>query len=155
MRRTLFGMIGSLVLAIWSPIGAVAEDSAMPEVQPPIGVFGSMIHARGDVLLSYRFQREDYEGLLLGTQSISTAQAATEYGYTVIPTALRVSRHIFEARWAPVEEFTVVVALPYYEKELDWQLVPDGPSMTTTVKGFGDMSLNFLYRVFEDARGRV
>lgn len=135
--------------------GTRVEGSAMPEVHPPIGVFGSTIHTRGDVMLSYRFHRQDYEGLMDGTQDISNAEVPARYD--VIPTALRVSTHYFEAMWAPVEEFTIVVSLPFYEKSLDWQPregVP-GTAATTTVKGFGDISLTFLYRVFDDEGGRL
>ncbi|MEE3329076.1 MAG: transporter [Myxococcota bacterium] len=127
----------------------------MPEVHPPIGVFGSTIHTQGDVMLSYRFNREDYEGLMDGTHDVSNATVANLY--EVIPTALRVSTHYFEAMWAPVEEFTVVASLPFYEKSLDWQprAGVSGSAMTTTVKGFGDISLTFLYRVFDDEGGRL
>lgn len=135
--------------------GVRAESSSMPEVHPPIGVFGSTIHTQGDVMLSYRFQRQDYEGLMDGTHDLSDSEVPA--AYDVIPTALRVNAHYFEAMWAPVEEFTVVVSLPFYEKSLDWQPranVP-GSATTTTVKGFGDISLNFLYRVFDDESGRL
>jgi len=134
--------------------GARLEGSVLPEVHPPIGVFGSTIHTRGDVMLSYRFNRQDYEGLMDGTHDISNAEVPARFD--VIPTALRVSTHYFEAMWAPVEEFTIVVSLPFYEKSLDWQErgVPTSAT-TTTVKGFGDISLNFLYRVFDDEGGRL
>ena len=134
--------------------GARVEGSVLPEVHPPIGVFGSTIHTRGDVMLSYRFNRQDYEGLMDGTHDISNAEVPARYD--VIPTALRISTHYFEAMWAPVEEFTIVVSLPFYEKSLDWQErgIPESAT-TTTVKGFGDISLNFLYRVFDDEGGRL
>ncbi|MAI78477.1 MAG: hypothetical protein CL917_06035 [Deltaproteobacteria bacterium] len=156
MDRQVYGVgwIGFSVLMFLLSLSVQADESAMPEVQPPIGVFGSTIHAQGDVMLSYRFNRDDYKGLLVGRNSVSDAFVASEYA--VVPTALRVTEHVFEAMWAPVEEFTVVVSLPFYEKSLDWYAStnPSGAS-TTTVKGFGDISLNFLYRVFEDKNGRL
>lgn len=153
MRRTFLVRVCFLIPLIWNSNAISAEPSVMPEVQPPIGVFGSTIHARGDVMLSYRFEREDYDGLMQGTQDLPISEVATEY--EVVPTALRVSRHVFEAMWAPVEEFTLVLTVPFYEKQLDWQVGASGPSTTTTVVGFGDVSLTFLYRVFEDERNRV
>lgn len=154
------GRTGSWVMVFWLQIvaiatgaafhsGAWAEGAGMPEVHPPIGVFGSTIHTRGDVMLSYRFARDDYQGLMDGTDNVSGS------GYPVVPTALRVSAHYFEAMWAPVEEFTVVLSLPFYEKSLDWQESTPGTDTTTTVKGFGDISISFLYRVFENERGRL
>lgn len=145
----------SILVAPCLLLGARAQGSALPEVHPPIGVFGSTIHTRGDVMLSYRFNRSDYEGLMEGTRDITAAEVPGEYD--VIPTALRVTTHYFEAMWAPVEEFTIVVTLPFYEKSLDWQPREGvaGNAQTTTVNGFGDISLNFLYRVFDDEGGRL
>ena len=145
----------SILVATCLLWGARAEGSALPEVHPPIGVFGSTIHTRGDVMLSYRFNRQDFDGLMDGTRDLSDAEVSTDYD--VIPTALRVTTHYFEAMWAPVEEFTVVVSLPFYEKSLDWQPREGvaGSAENTTINGFGDISLNFLYRVFDDDSGRL
>lgn len=164
MPRRIIGNVSCVILLAWASAGWAVGDSRMPEVHPPIGVFGSTIHSQGDVMLSYRFQREDYSGLMVGTEDVSTEEVANDpAGYTVIPTALRVSRHNFEVMWAPVEEFTLVLTLPFYEKELDWQQWTQmgGPpavfvtQTTTKVTGFGDVALSFLYRVFEDTHSRL
>lgn len=123
----------------------------MADVHPPIGVSGEVAHARAPVMLSYRYLRHEFEGLMTDTAELD----APPPGFSVIPTAMRVDTHLLEVLWAPLEEITFVLSLPYLDKELDQVHAATGLPFTTQAKGFGDFTITVLYRVFEDRRSRV
>lgn len=143
--------MASLVTLEASGAWAEASGAPMADVHPPIGVFGEVAHAQGGVMLSYRYQRHGFDGLMIGSNRLDVPPA----GFTVSPTSMRKDTHLLEVMWAPLEEITFVLTLPYLDKEMDQAVVATGLPYTTQAKGFGDFTVTVLYRVFEDSRSRV
>ncbi len=128
-----------------------AETVTISDVHPPIGVFGDVAHDQGSVMFSYRYQRQDLGSLQAGTAVLTTPIP----GFSVLPTSMYVNEHLFEVMWAPLEEFTFVLGLPYLIKGMDQNVVATGLQYATRSEGFGDFLISVLYEVFEDERNRV
>jgi hypothetical protein len=67
-------------------------------------------------------------------------------------------RVVFEAMWVPFDEFTLIVGLPYIDKEMNHIARDDLGELErfhTQASGFGDTTLTILYHVFEDHRSRT
>jgi hypothetical protein len=135
---------------------AVAEESSVAEdAHPPIGVFGEAVHHSGEVKLSYRLQVGNQQGLQEGRTEIQPSQIEDDYSGGSIPLSLRSYAHVIELTWKPAESVTLFVTLPFYERTLDQFVVSTGQRYSVSVRGFGDVILNGLYRVFADEVHRV
>ena len=135
-------------IGLLSSFSASAASQGEPwEMQPPIGVFGEEVHARGDVKLSYRIHRESFEDLMQGQDRVSGSTVAAAYPGGSIPTAFTSTSHIVELMWKPIDELTVLVTLPFIEKQLDQVEVATGQGYSLSVGGFGDVVFSALYRV--------
>jgi hypothetical protein len=150
-RRRIAGRLALGAALALAALPASGAGETMPDVHPPIGVRGEIAHANGTVMLSYRYQRQDFEGLMNGQTELDYPSP----GWTVLPTALRSDTHLLEVMWAPLDEITFVLTLPYLDREMDQVDVATGLPYTTEAKGFGDFVITVLYRVFEDRRSRV
>jgi hypothetical protein len=128
---------------------------AAEDAHPPIGVFGEAVHHSGEVKLSYRLQIENQQGLQQGQTQVPASQVAADYTGGVVPLSLRSYAHVIELTWKPVETLTLFVTLPFYERTLDQFVVSTGQRYSVSVRGFGDVILNGLYRVFVDEVHRV
>ena len=135
---------------------AVAEEPSVAEgAHPPIGVFGEAVHHSGEVKLSYRLQVGNQQGLQEGRTEIQPSQIETSYPGGSVPLSLRSYAHVIELTWKPAESVTLFVTLPFYERTLDQFVVSTGQRYSDSVRGFGDVILNGLYRVFADEVHRV
>ena len=139
----MFGLIGAAPAAA-TVTGAIAD------VHPPIGVQGDVAHAQGSVMFSYRYQRQDLSSLQIGTAIVTTPIQ----GFTVLPSAMHTNTNQFEVMWAPLDEFTFVLSLPYLDKQMT-QTDVSGVVYDTTTAGFGDFTISVLYQVFQSERNRV
>ena len=112
---------------------------------------------RGQVLLSYRFERRGTNELQSG-QTRLTAEEVLDLGYTSAPSSANIDRHVFQAMWSPVDELTFQLELPFMSIEAERIYRPSGPdveSFQTTTKGFGDVQAWVLYRVYRDDRSNL
>lgn len=134
---------------------ARAEHGLFPDVRAPIGVFGEAVHAKGDVMISYRYQRIVYDDMMVGDEIVSTPKLAALTSFAVLPTRMESNHHIFEINWVPFEETTLILAIPYITKSMTQRYLSGGFDYTTSVHGFGDLELTLLYRVFESKLSRV
>ena len=153
MPRIIACLIGfALLLGGAAPASAARGD--FPDDHPPAGVLGELVHATGEVMLSYRYGHVDREGLLDGRERASTAETFA-LGYKSAPQEATEDVHLFEAMWSPLEELTLVLALPFVVKEMELLSQVTGERYSTRASGFGDISLSSLYHVYETSRSRV
>ncbi len=132
-----------------------AESVAKGEGHPPIGVFGEAVHSSGEVKLSYRLQIENRQGLVDGETQIQPSQILADYPGGSVPLSLRSYAHVIELTWMPTDAVTLFVTLPFYERTLDQIIQSTGQLYSVSVRGFGDVIVNGLYRVFADEVHRV
>ncbi len=150
--------------------GHTSHDTNQPlraDGHAPIGVMGDHRHARGEVMLSYRFMRMDMGGNRVGTSSISNDAIATTFPNSffgapmqpptlrVVPTDMTMDMHMFGAMYAPSDNLTLMAMVPYIEKSMN-HLTYAGPAGTTVLGGFktksegiGDVKIAGLIKLWE------
>ncbi|HIG70344.1 MAG TPA: hypothetical protein EYG46_18950 [Myxococcales bacterium] len=125
------------------------------EIHPPIGVFGETVHAPGDFKISYRVQRESFEGLMDGGNSLSQLGAMAAYSGGSIPTSLRSTSHVVELVWKPGDDWILLVTLPFIDRQVDQIDVTTGQGYSLAVSGFGDVVFSTLYKVYDSNGQRI
>jgi hypothetical protein len=153
-------MVSSVALADPDEEAEAGEAPPRVEVHPPIGVFGARVHAAGDVMLSFRYQRITRDGMMIGSDEVSSLAVLDDpaSSYDDVASRMTTDRVVFEAMWVPFDEFTLIIGLPYLDKEMS-HLARDGGGdlvgFDTQSSGFGDTTFTVLYHVFEDHRSRT
>ena len=128
----------------WSP--------ARPDSHAPIGVMGEHTHSKGEVMLSYRYMFMEMDGSRDGTDSISDAGVLEQFPIT--PTRMTMQMHMLGAMYAPTEDLTMMVMLPYVIKDMD-HITRMGRRFSTHSDGIGDIKLAGLYKVFDRNQQRL
>ncbi len=85
--------------------------STRPDSHAPLGVMGDHAHGAGELMLSYRFMGMAMEGLLDGTNTVSTEDALLHY--QMVPTTMRMQMHSFGAMLAPHDSVTLMAMTSY------------------------------------------
>jgi len=148
--------------------GSHADASPNAAGHAPIGVMGDHMHKKGEWMFSYRFMRMQMEGNRTGNNDVSPTTIATTvpnrfFGrpmqpptLRVVPTKMTMDMHMFGVMYAPTNDLTLMGMVNYIEKEMD-HLTFMGPTgtairggFTTRSRGFGDVKLSGLYRLYDD-----
>jgi len=108
---------------------------------PPLGVrFGEPLE--GEVFrLSYTFERIKKQGLMSGTRDRTPAQVLPPnsfHPYDRTPRSLNVSIHDFQLAYSPHPRVTLVVEVPFIQKELETRL-DTGERYQDQTEGVGDI----------------
>ncbi len=111
----------------------------------PISVMGDHIHHKGGVMISYRYMTMDMRELREGTNDKTNADAHAKY--MVAPQDMVMNMHMLGAMYAPSNTLTFMVMANYLEQSMNLQM-RDGNQFSTRTDGFGDLSINTLYRIF-------
>ena len=149
------GLWVGILAGVFAGQAVAGEPLVAEDAHPPIGVFGESVHHSGEIKLSYRLQIGNQQGLQEGRTQIQPSQIANDYPGGSVPLSLRSYAHVIELTWKPAESVTLFVTLPFYERTLDQVVVSTDQRYSVSVRGFGDVILNGLYRVFADEVHRV
>lgn len=148
------------LLILSTTFGATASahefQSSRPDSHAPISVMGDHTHQKGDWMASYRFMFMDMDGMRSGTDSVDSSDVFAA-NYTITPTDMRMSMHMFGLMHAPSDTFTLMAMLPYLDTEMDHSIfsmaapliaLNDGETtFTTQSEGFGDLKLSSLIKL--------
>jgi hypothetical protein len=134
--------------AVGEPAADATESSAR-WARPPVSLRGGYTLDAGEIVVSYRFERQGLNGLQTGRQRQS-AQDVLDLGYQSAPEKIDADRHVFGVLWAPFDELTFQLELPFVRIDADRLDAADGESFRTKTNGFGDVLLWVLYRVYQD-----
>lgn len=136
-----------------------------PDAHAPIGVLADHAHAKGEVMLAYRFMHMAMAGSQTGTNAISPDEIATTVPnrfagnpgqpptLRVVPLEMSMDMHMFGAMFAPVDWVTLMAMGSYVSGEMGHQtyLGATGEEVLgqfeTQAEGFGDPSLSGLFPV--------
>lgn len=157
-----FLMLTVATAAVWS--ASVVADTR-PDSHAPIGVMGDHVHAKGELMVSYRFMTMRMKDNLEGASGISPDRIVTTASnpfanppmmppnLRVVPTEMTMDMHMFSAMYAPSDRVTLMGMVSYIEKEMD-HITYMGPmgtdrlgGFTTKTSGFGDVSVSALIRL--------
>ncbi|MEM1371065.1 MAG: transporter [Pseudomonadota bacterium] len=166
-----------LTLGLFTTTPATADpghrNGLRADGHAPIGVMGDHMHKKGEFMFSYRFMRMDMEGSRIGTDGATPEEIATTVPnifdinpgmpgvqppfLRVVPTRMTMDMHMFGAMYAPTDNITLMVMLPYITKEMD-HVTFQGPmgtnrlgTFTTKSEGIGDVKFGGLIRLYDDA----
>lgn len=141
------------LLCLSFPLVAAADAPARPDSHAPIGVMGDHMHAKGEVMLSYRYTRMRMDGLRTRTEDLGPGDVFAR-GYMVAPTDMDVDVHRFGMMFAPTDWLTLMAMVPFVDKEMD-HVTAMGGAFHTGSDGVGDLKLFGLWRLFDDGTHHV
>jgi hypothetical protein len=123
--------------------------SDRPDGHAPISIMTDHTHHKGGVMLSYRYMTMDMRQLRQGTDDVSTADGHANY--MVAPLDMTMNMHMIGAMYAPSNKLTLMVIANYLENDMNLQM-RNGNTFNTNSNGFGDVSVNALYSLFNKNR---
>ena len=122
-----------------------------PDGHAPITVMGDHMHAMGEWMLSYRFMSMDMEGLLRGSDNVSTNSMLTKNGgdYAMLPEKMSMDMHMLGTMYAVSEKWTLMAMLNYLDNDMDMNMEMGVMKMvmksSVESSGFGDIKFSGLY----------
>lgn len=120
-----------------------------PSVHAPIGVMGDHMHAKGEIMLSYRFMQMHMAGNRDGGSRRSTSEVLNDF--VISPTEMDMKMHMLGMMYAPTDNVTLMVMGSIVETEMDHQH-RNGTLFTTKANGFGDTRATALIKLWEQGR---
>ena len=140
-------MAAALLVLLSTSALAQPWTSHRPDGHAPIGVMGDHTHGAGEVMLSYRYMLMPMEGSLDGTDAVEDAAIVDPngaYGFMVTPTEMPMQMHMLGAMYAPTDDLTLMLGVPFVTSDMD-HLVRNGNTFSTASSGIGDVKLTALY----------
>lgn len=119
-----------------------AVDTASGAPPVPIGTrFAEPLEAGQRVRLRYQFDRIKSQGLMIGDRDVNPGlvRNALYLDYDETPRALDVSVHTVELAWAPHPRTTLIVQVPFLQKDLE-TLEATGERRRHQTEGIGDVN---------------
>jgi len=121
--------------------------SSRPDSHAPIGVMGDHMHKTGEWMLSYRYMNMEMDGLLQGDNHLSNTNYMSETSHMVRPDAMQMKMHMMGVMYAPSDNVTLMLGLPYKDNGMNLQMSNGASSFTTNSSGWGDAKLGGLIRL--------
>ena len=135
-----------------------------PMGHAPIGVMADHTHMKGHWMLSARYMYMAMDDLANGTSKLSSSQVTSPtggYDYLVAPTRMTTQMLMLGAMYAPIDQLTLMLMLPYVWKDMQHvvgeQAMPtmQGREFTTRTNGVGDLSLTAMVPIIHTAAQRL
>jgi len=122
-----------------------------PDGHAPLGVMGDHMHAKGEWMASYRYMTMDMDGLLRGSNTVSsstllgTMMAPGDYG--MVPTKMTMDMHMLGVMHAVSDKLTLMGMANYIENDMDMEMRMMATTMRRSAKnsGLGDLKIAGLY----------
>ena len=161
-KRQLFcGLTAALAISVLPTTTFASGDhhtSMAADGHAPIQVMGDHIHKTGEWMLSYRYMEMNMDGLQDGSDSFSGAELLANSSYMMAPTEMTMKMHMLGAMYAPSDNATLMLMLPYLENDMD-MLMRMGPMMTMKrsmhSSGIGDIKLGALTNLYQQDNHRL
>ena len=107
-----------------------------------VNALGTHTHLEGEWMIGYKYMNMSMAGNRDGTHEVST-DAVLE-NFMVTPTDMRMQMQMVEVMYAPSNDFTLMVMLPYQRLSMN-HLTRMGARFETESEGVGDLALEALY----------
>ncbi len=111
--------------------------------------FGDHIHHQHGAdswMFEYKFMRMTMEGLLDGTDSVSTSEAvamAGAYGFMMAPTKMTMDMHMVMGMYGLTDKLSLMLMGNYLAKDMDMQ-ARDGTLSSMDTSGIGDTQIGVM-----------
>lgn len=129
----------------------IEVEAERPDKHGPIGVIGEHPMYEGAWQFSYRYEREDFGGLLDGKSEVSK-QDVFDQGYSRAPGSLTRERHLLTALYGYSEQLSFLMTIPWISNDMRFD-TPGGGTFSRRTIGMGDVLLQGLYRLREKGEG--
>lgn len=125
---------------------AVAHwNGARPDAHAPIGVMADHTHQKDEWMFSYRVMRMEMDGNRDGTSRQSTSDVLNRF--MVAPLKMDMDMHMLGAMYAPSDDVTLNIMVPYLRNSMD-HVTRMGAKFNTVGEGLGDISLGGIFNIF-------
>jgi len=108
----------------------------------PVGVMGDHTHQAGEWMFSYRYMFMEMDGNRDGASGMGRKDVLAEF--MVAPEEMTMEMHMLGAMYAPTDDITVMVMVPYIRLSMD-HVNRMGVEFTTRAQGIGDIKAACLY----------
>lgn len=119
----------------------------------PIGVMGDHTHNAGEWMFSVRAMRMHMEGMRSNQDSLTNAEVFAQ-GFAVTPTQMDMDMLMLGAMFAPTDDLTMMLMVPWIENSMD-HVTGMGGRFTTESSGLGDVRVTGLLKVADDDGQRL
>ncbi|TQV87189.1 transporter [Aliikangiella coralliicola] len=126
---------------------SLTQKLSRPDSHAPLGVMADHLHNEGEWMFSYRYMRMEMSGNRSGTDRVSTSDVLNNY--MVAPLDMPMDMHMLGTMYAPSNDLTLMLMLPYLSSEMD-HLTRMGMNFTTKTSGIGDIKFSALNRLWKE-----
>lgn len=120
-------------------------SSHRPDGHAPISVMGDHCHEKGEFMISYRYMYMGMDGAIQAQNNATNSEIYTKY--MISPQSMAMQMQMLGAMYAPTDFLTLMVMGNYTSNSMDL-LARNGTNFTTNSKGFSDVSVQGLVKVF-------
>ena len=154
LKCLLLSLLLATSMASADPNQDSSHDHKTPRADDhaPIGVMGDHLHKKGEFMFSYRFKTMHMDGNRSGSSSVSNAQVLSRF--MVTPTEMDMSAHMLGMMYAPSDDVTLMLGLPFMHKTMK-HLTRRGGTFTTNSDGIGDIKATALVRLWDQDQHHV
>lgn len=117
-------------------------DLFRPDGLAPAGVIGDHTLKSSQFLISYRFFQTAFEGNLSGTHSVSQQAILAQYPFA--PTRMLRQTHMVLFEYAPTDDLTMLINLPFYQYSLNYVTSAGSPYNNSNTQ-IGDIKVMAMY----------
>jgi hypothetical protein len=108
-------------------------------------------HTAGEMMVGYSFMFMRMDGNRSRTTRTDTSDVLSDYA--VAPTDMSMQMHMLHLMYAPLDDLTLMLMVPYVRKRMD-HVGPTG-KFTTESEGLGDIEVTGLYALLEGEENRL
>ena len=112
-------------------------------------VLGTHTHPAGEWMIGYEFMFMSMDGNRDGTGRLSPDDVLADFPVT--PTTMDMQMHMIHVMYAPSNDWTLMVMVPYLRLSMD-HVMRSGVEFTTKSAGIGDVKVEALYTVLGDVQ---
>lgn len=144
LRPTNSLLLATALTTTFSTAAVAHWNGARPDAHAPIGVMADHTHKTGEWMFSYRAMHMEMEGNRNGTDRVSTSEVHSQF--MVAPTKMDMEMHMLGAMYAPNDNLTLSIMVPYIKNSMD-HVTRTNVEFETVGEGLGDISLGSIFNL--------
>ena len=154
----MFNKLIAILILLPFALKAEGLNKHRADTHAPIGVMGEHSHSQNDFMISYRYMYTEMEPNYKGNKKVKSDEILLPNGdFIVSPLSMTMEMHILGFMYAPLDQLTLMLMIPYTIKKMEHKIAAPIVSMradlkentfTTQSAGLGDISLSFLSPFF-------
>lgn len=134
-------------------------DGSRASGHAPLGVMMDHTHSAGEFMFSYRYKTMSMQQNYKGSKRISDDKVISPNGvsgkqFMVTPTDMQMEMHMFGFMYAPHDNLTLMMSVPYVIKSMN-HLNRMGVEFKTESEGIGDITFTGLVKIYDNHNQRV